>query len=583
MKRIGILLLAAALMTCGLLTLAACETPGDTVHTHVFGEWTTVTEPTCTQEGKLERTCACGAKETAPVSALGHGKEMTVRENEVAATCTAKGSYEEVVYCAVCEEELSRRRVETPAAGHTAGAPVRAEEKPATCTEGGSYEEVVYCAVCEEELSRKTVETPGAGHTAGAAATCISAQVCTVCGTVLAPMLAHTPGAPVRAEENPATCTQGGSYEEVISCTVCGGELSRKIVETLALGHDYVNGVCTRCHDVFVTEGLKLQLSADGKSYIVSVYVGYSTEVYIPSVYEGLQVTAIGDRAFEGSERMMRIVLPDTITSIGNSAFSGCLYLEEIRIPDSVTSIGEWAFSGCDNLKSVTLPDSVTSIGYNAFAGCGRLTSIVIPDSVTSIGESAFRGCSGLASVTLPDSVTSIGYNAFAGCGRLTSIVIPDSVTSIGSGAFYRTAYYNDESNWEDDVLYIGNHLIKAEDSISGNYSIRVGAKTIADWAFADCSRLTSIVIPDSVTSIGESAFWGCSSLTSIVIPDSVGYIGHLAFGDCEKLTSVVFADPEGWSVNGEAIDPDALSDPETAAEYLTERYNDGDLAWEKD
>ena len=101
MKRIGILLLAAALMTCGLLTLAACETPGDTVHTHVFGEWTTVTEPTCTQEGKLERTCACGAKETAPVSALGHGKEMTVHENEVAATCMAKGSYEEVVYCAV--------------------------------------------------------------------------------------------------------------------------------------------------------------------------------------------------------------------------------------------------------------------------------------------------------------------------------------------------------------------------------------------------------------------------------------------------------------------------------------------------
>ena len=330
MKKTGIFLLAAALMTCGLLTLAACETPGDTVHTHVFGEWTTVTEPTCTQEGKLERTCACGAKETAPVSALGHGKELSVRENETPATCTAKGS----------------------------------------------YEEVVYCAVCEEELSRKTVETPAAGHRPGAAASCINAQVCTVCGTVLAPMLAHTPGEPVRAEEKPATCTEGGSYEEVTSCTLCGTELSRKIVETLALGHDYVNGVCTRCHDVLVTEGLKFQLSADGKSYIVSDYVGYSTEVYIPSAYEGLPVESIGDRAFEGSERMMRIVLPDTITSIGNSAFSGCLYLEEITLPDSVTFIGDRVFSGCNSLTSIVIPSGVTGVIYATFGGCSSLETV---------------------------------------------------------------------------------------------------------------------------------------------------------------------------------------------------------------
>ena len=311
----------------------------------------------------MERTCACGAKETAPVSALGHGKEMTVHENEVAATCT----------------------------------------------EGGSYEEVVYCAVCEEELSRKTVETPAAGHTAGAAASCINAQVCTVCGTVLAPMLAHTPGEPVRADEKPATCTEGGSYEEVTSCTVCGTELSRKIVETLALGHDYVNGVCTRCHDVLVTEGLKFQLSADGKSYIVSDYVGYSTEVYIPSAYEGLPVESIGDKAFYQCERMNSIVLPDSLRSIGSAAFEQCPYLEEIGIPDSVTTIGSSAFSGCRRLTSVSLGDGVTEIGGGAFSGCSSLISLTIPDSVTSIGENAFSGCSGLTSIEIPDSVTSIG------------------------------------------------------------------------------------------------------------------------------------------------------------------------------
>ena len=419
MKRIGILLLAAALMTCGLLTLAACETPGDTVHTHVFGEWTTVTEPTCTQEGKLERTCACGAKETAPVSALGHGKEMTVHENEVAATCTAKGS----------------------------------------------YDEVVYCAVCEEELSRKTVETPAAGHRPGAAASCINAQVCTVCGTVLAPMLAHTPGEPVRADEKPATCTEGGSYEEVTSCTVCGTELSRKIVETLALGHDYVNGVCTRCHDVLVTEGLKFQLSADGKSYVVSDYVGYSAEVYIPSAHEGLQVTAIGDKAFYQCERINSIVLPDSLRSIGSAAFEQCPYLEEIGIPDSVTTIGSSAFSGCRRLTSVSLGDGVTEIGGGAFSGCDSLTSIVIPDGVTSIGYNTFAYCSSLTSITLPDRVTSIGNYAFSGCWDLEDLTIPDS------------------------VIYIG------------------------DCAFLNCG-LTNITIPDSVTSIGDGAFVSCGRLT---------------------------------------------------------------------
>ena len=557
MKKTGIFLLAAALMACGLLTLAACETPGDTVHTHSFGEWTTVTEPTCTQEGKLERTCACGAKETAPVSALGHGKEMTVHENEVAATCMAKGS----------------------------------------------YEEVVYCAVCEEELSRKTVETPAAGHRPGAAASCINAQVCTVCGTVLAPMLAHTPGEPVRAEEKPATCTEGGSYEEVTSCTMCGTELSRKIVETLALGHDYVNGVCTRCHDVLVTEGLKFQLSADGKSYIVSDYVGYSAEVYIPSVYEGLPVTAVGDQAFYQCERMNSIVLPDSLRSIGSAAFEQCPYLEEIGIPDSVTTIGSSAFSGCRRLTSVSLGDGVTEIGGGAFSGCSSLISLTIPDSVTSIGENAFSGCSGLTSIEIPDSVTSIGYNAFADCSSLASIMIPDSVTSIESSTFSWCSSLT-SITIPDSVTFIGESAFSSCSSLT-SIVIPDSVTSIGESAFSGCSSLTSIALPDGVTSIGESAFsgcssltsvslgngvttiedfafYGCSSLTSVTIPDSVAYIGYLAFGDCDNLTSVVFADPEGWSVNGEAIDPDALSDPETAAEYLTERYNNGNLAWEK-
>ncbi len=227
----------------------------------------------------------------------------------------------------------------------------------------------------------------------------------------------------------------------------------------------------------------------------------------------------------------------------------------------------------------------VTSIGYGAFYENG-LTSITIPDSVTSIGEEAFYGCESLTSVTIPDSVTSIGYSAFEGCSNLESITIPDSVTSIGWGAFYGTAYYNDEQNWQEEVLYIGNHLIAATEYISSDYFMKLNTLTIADEAFCGCDSLTSITIPDSVTSIGEYAFMNCSNIQrvyitdistwckidfeydsiyenynsnplsegadlylngniveNLVIPTDISSINNRAFYGCESLTSVTIPD----------------------------------------
>ena len=171
------------------------------------------------------------------------------------------------------------------------------------------------------------------------------------------------------------------------------------------------------------------------------------------------------------------------------------------------------------------------------------ITKVTIESGVTAIGTYVFYGCNKLTSIEIPDSVTTIGWNAFYYCYSLESIEIPDSVTTIGWNAFSNTAFYNTSSNWKNDVLYIGNYLIQAKNTLPRDYAIKDGTKCIADSAFDGCTSLTSIEIPDSVTSIGINAFYNCTSLTSIEIPDSVTTIGSGTFRYCTRLTSIEIPD----------------------------------------
>ena len=194
------------------------------------------------------------------------------------------------------------------------------------------------------------------------------------------------------------------------------------------------------------------------------------------------------------------------VTSIGDKAFFYCSGLTSITIPDGVTTIGSSAFGNCSGLTSVIIGKKITAMESNAFNGCNALTSVTFHCSKINTW---FSGLKSIKEVTFGDGVTSIGNIAFKNCSGLTSITIGNSVTSIGIGAFDGTAWYD---NQPDGLVYAGKVAYKYKGTMTDNTKIILedGTLGIADDAFGGCSDLTSITIPNSLTTIGWQAFFLC-------------------------------------------------------------------------
>jgi len=283
-------------------------------------------------------------------------------------------------------------------------------------------------------------------------------------------------------------------------------------------------------------------------------------------------VTAVAARAFYNCNRLTSVSLPEGLTAIGDYAFRN-VYISELKLPSTLKTIGNYAFQSCCNLTSVVILEGVTSIGNYAFDNCQSLQKIVLPKSLTKIGYLLVRNCSALTTVVSRiETPFNIPDNAFARNSvwdeqKQTYVYEPCGATlcvPVGTKSAYEAieGWTMFKAIEEGDVLetkvgdlnymyYTGS---KTATVITGNYTsltkVEIPQKVtingteytvtaVAARAFYNCNRMTSLSLPEGLTTIGNSAFQYCHNLTSVVIPEGVTSVGDDAFYNCEGLQKV--------------------------------------------
>ncbi len=434
-----------------------------------------------------------------------------------------------------------------------------------------------------------------------------------------------------------ATCTVMGSQTRECAC----GE---KETQTIPYAHTYgEDGICTGCGDK-ISVGLEYELNDSGDGYIVTgIGTCADTTIIIPSVYNELPVLEIGGSAFEGYQNIVSVVLPDTIEYIGFYAFWGT-NISTIHIPAAVYRICPGAFAECPNLISITVDEdntTYTSIDGNlygiyydgtmkmvAYASGKTEKTFTIPNNVTSIFMYAFR-CNYLEELYIGADVKEIDSWAITWCNNLKLVAISASVELIEDDFLYAcyqissitVSDTNEFYKIVDGVLFTRDEktLVRYPSAATASeYVIPSGTERIQGGAFAGCSSLTKVELPDSLQYIGMDAFsynlyeqvgnsyyvgnWlvdsvynaevvtvregtvGIASgavnyngvIVSITIPESVRYINECAFAG-DNFESIIFEKTTGWVVIDDYDETDtveiSVDDTSLNVVYFTNTY----------
>lgn len=335
--------------------------------------------------------------------------------------------------------------------------------------------------------------------------------------------------------------------------------------------------------EVTVT-GFKSNQTYTDENGDVQNWTAVAEKLVIPSVIDGNPVTAIASKAFSGNTTLVSVEVPASVVRIGDSAFSGCTalvtldlsacrgleefpaysaqgcsLLSDVRLPGSLTNIGNYAFYECKSLKTVV---THASIGVQAFNRCTALESIELKDGVLEIGSRAFYSCSALKELYIPCSVKTIGDGFISGCtgltgitfdgapkaitanmmniganSSLTSVVMNLGVLDIGSSAFSNGSYGNSKLTdivLPDALRSVGANALKGtavQFLKGGNLGLQGSGLAYG------CTTLKEVEILGGV--VGKQSFQNCTNLEKVILGDNVVAVGENAFYGCTKLTTV--------------------------------------------
>ncbi len=505
---------------------SACE--------HCYSDWQILLEPNCIDEGLKARTCiTCSFVQEEDICALGHdfSDEWSV---DLAPTCEASGSKSH--HCSRCDEIVDETIID--ALGHEYEYH-EAQEQTSTCAGWGAYKT---CANCDFTTFKEY--SVGLEYVLSDDYMYIIVDGIGECDSIDINIPHEVEGIPVKEIGADAFHNGGENIISVIipdSVTKIGNEAFYSCVNltsvTIGAGVQSIYGSvffgCYKLVEIVNHSSLDISIENDnvyGASYVKQVITSPEDSKLVREgeyiIYE------------DGEERIL-------ISYIGSD--------RDLILPDTITSIYQFMFN-LYPIRSVVIPDSMTSIDTGAFALCNGLESVILGNGIVNIGDYAFIGCAALTSITIPDSVTKINVGAFYRCERLVEVVNHSSLDIIigdynsnGSIGYYAKQVITSP---EDSKLVTEGDYIIYEDgnerilvSYTGDDTDLVLPNTITainQYALFNLS-ITSVVIQEGVTSIGDNALSWCYSLTNITIPSSVTSIGDSAFYESYLLSQITF------------------------------------------